>query len=91
MSTGFFSIGEDGKLKDVSEVAFEKEDTLQELVAKFPRLLSGDEGSSAEPSQWLFVAREMGIPSEENQPNRWSVDHLFLDGVANALEFFGGH
>jgi len=88
VSTGFFSIGEDGKLKDVSEVAFEKEDTLQELVAKFPRLLSGDEGSSAEPSQWLFVAREMGIPSEENQPNRWSVDHLFLDrsGVPTLVE-----
>ena len=41
MSTGFFSIGEDGRLKDVSDVGFEKEDTLQELVAKYPRLLSG--------------------------------------------------
>ena len=67
MSTGFFSIGDDGSLIDVSEVAFPKEDMLQELVARYPRLLNGDEGLTGEPSPWLFVAREMGIPSEENQ------------------------
>ena len=33
MSTGLFSIGDDGSLIDVSEVAFPKEDMLQELVA----------------------------------------------------------
>ena len=88
MSTGFFSIGNDGSLIDVSEVAFPREDMLQELVAKYPRLLNGDEGLPGEPSQWLFVAREMGIPSEENQSDRWSVDHLFLDksGVPTLVE-----
>lgn len=88
MSSGFFSISDDGRLIDVSQVAFPSEDTLQELVAKYPRLLSGDEGSSSGLNDWLFVAREMGIPSEENQGDRWSVDHLFLDreGVPTLVE-----
>jgi len=88
MSTGFFSIDDDGRLVDVSEVAFPSEDTLQELVARYPRLLSGDEGSSDGLTEWLFVAREMGIPSEENQGDRWAVDHLFLDreGVPTLVE-----
>ena len=88
MSNGFFSISDDGRLIDVSEVDFPTEDNLQELVAKYPRLLSGDEGSPDGLSDWLFIAREMGIPSEENQPDRWSVDHLFLDreGVPTLVE-----
>lgn len=88
MSTGFFSIGNDGSLIDVSEVVLPREDMLQELVAKYPRLLNGDEGLPGEPSPWLFVAREMGIPSEENQSDRWSVDHLFIDrsGVPTLVE-----
>lgn len=88
MSSGFFSISDDGRLVDVSEVAFPSEDTLQELVARHPRLLSGDEGPSGGLTNWLLVAREMGIPSEENQADRWSVDHLFLDreGVPTLVE-----
>jgi len=88
MSNGFFSISDDGRLIDVSEVDFPTEDNLQELVAKYPRLLSGDEGSPDGLSDWLFIVREMGIPSEENQPDRWSVDHLFLDreGVPTLVE-----
>ena len=87
MSTGFYSI-DDGKLVDVSQVAFPSEDTLPELVAKYPRLLSGDEGSSDGVTEWLFVAREIGIPSEEGQADRWAVDHLFLDreGVPTLVE-----
>ena len=73
---------------DVSQVDFPSEASLQELVAKYPRLLSGDEGSPDGLTDWLFVAREMGIPSEENQGDRWSVNHLFLDreGVPTLVE-----
>jgi len=63
MSTGFFSFDDKNKLIDVSQMAFESEDALQKLVAEYPQLLSGDEGSAAGISEWLFVAREMGIPS----------------------------
>ena len=64
---------------DVSQVDFPSEASLQEFVAKYPRLLSGDEGSPDGLTDWLFVAREMGIPSEENQGDGRSVNHLFLD------------
>ena len=88
MNSGFFSIDTDGNLNDVSEVAFSTEDALQELVAKYPRLLSGDEGSANDMTEWLFIAREVGIPSQEGQADRWSVDHLFLDreGVPTLVE-----
>ena len=88
MSTGFFSFDDKNKLIDVSQMAFESEDALQKLVAKYPQLLSGDEGSAAGISEWLFVAREMGIPSEEGAGDRWAVDHLFLDreGVPTLVE-----
>lgn len=87
MSTGFFSFDKD-KLIDVSQMAFDSEDTLQKLVAQYPQLLSGDEGSAAGIPEWLFVAREMGIPSEEGAGDRWAVDHLFLDqeGVPTLVE-----
>ena len=88
MNSGFFSIDNDGNLNDVSEVAFSTEDALQELVAKYPRLLSGDEGSANDMTEWLFIAREVGIPSQEGQADRWAVDHLFLDreGVPTLVE-----
>ena len=88
MNSGFFSIGNDGNLNDVSEVAFPTEDALQELVAKYPRLLSGDEGTPNDMTEWLFIAREVGIPSQEGEADRWSVDHLFLDreGVPTLVE-----
>ena len=88
MSTGFFSFDDKNKLIDVSQMAFESEDALQTLVAEYPQLLSGDEGSAAGISEWLFVAREMGIPSEEGAGDRWAVDHLFLDreGVPTLVE-----
>ncbi len=47
MSTGFFSFDDKNKLIDVSQMAFESEDALQTLVAEYPQLLSGDEGSAA--------------------------------------------
>ena len=88
MSNGFFSISNDGRLVDVSEQAFATEDSLQGLIAMYPRLLSGDDESVDGTDEWLFVAREIGIPSEANQPDRWSLDHLFLDreGVPTLVE-----
>ena len=88
MTKGFFSIDNNGGLNDIEERVFPSEDYLQELVASYPRLLNGDEDSAIEADEWLFVAREMGIPSEDGQGDRWSVDHLFLDqsGVPTLVE-----
>ena len=71
MSTGFFSFDDKNKLIDVSQMAFAPE---------YPQLSGGDEGSAAGISEWLFVAREMGIPSGEDAGDRWVVDHCLLTG-----------
>src|SRR5262249_38311738 len=52
---------------------------LQELLAKYPNLLAGDQMDGAAPRRWLLISREMGVPSEEEGGDRWSLDHLFLD------------
>jgi hypothetical protein len=52
---------------------------LQELLAKYPNLLAGDQIDSDEPRRWLLVSRKVPLASEEDGVGRWSVDHLFLD------------
>ncbi len=78
----FLRRGDD--LIQMSEQGFAKERDLQRLLASHPDLLSGD----GEPHRWLLVSRELGIASEEDGSNRWSVDHLFLDeeGVPTLVE-----
>jgi len=79
MSTGVFLIQSGGELVEMKEQAYDSEDVLQELLAKYPNLLVGDQMDVATPRRWLLVSREMGVPSEEDGSDRWSVDHLFLD------------
>jgi hypothetical protein len=44
--------------------------------------------TSAEPRRWTLVAREAGLPSEEDGADHWWVDHLFLnqEGVPTLIE-----
>ena len=55
------------------------EDLLQGLLARYPRLLTGDDPAYAGGGAWLLVEREVGVPDNEEAPDRWSVDHLFID------------
>lgn len=79
MAGGIFLIQDDGSLVEMNEQPYDTESLLQGLLAKYPNLLAGDQIDSDEPRRWLLVKREMGVPSEEQGGNRWSVDHLFLD------------
>jgi len=74
-----FLIQEDGQLVEMSEQPYPSEDMLQELLAKYHNLLPGDQINDSNPRRWLLISREASLPSEENGPGRWSVDHLFLD------------
>jgi hypothetical protein len=75
-------------LVELPERPYDSEARLQELLARYPSLLAGDQMESAEPRKWILVAREMGLPSEQDGSDRWSVDHLFLDqdGVPTIVE-----
>lgn len=77
--TGIFLIQNDGSLVEMNEASYDSEDLLQELLARYPSLLAGDQIESSNPRRWLLVRREMPIPSEESGSDRWSLDHLFLD------------
>lgn len=70
---------DDGRLVEMTEQEYFTEDLLQQLLAKHPNLLAGDQMSSGEPRRWLLISREMGVPAEEDGGDQWSVDHLFLD------------
>ncbi len=79
MASGVFLIQSDGRLVEMSEEPYGSEADFQELLARYPNLLAGDQINSTEPRKWLLISREASLPSEENGSDRWSVDHLFLD------------
>ncbi len=79
MEKAIYLIQDDGELVEMTEQAYDSEDLLQELLAKYPSVLAGDQLGVAEPRRWLLIAREFPLPSEEGGSGRWSVDHLFLD------------
>ena len=79
MSGGIYLIQDDGQLVEMTEQAYDSEDLLQELLAKYPNLLAGGQIDSSVPRRWLLISREASLPSEQGGAGRWSVDHLFLD------------
>jgi hypothetical protein len=78
----------DGSLVRLEASDYESEDLLQRLLADFPDLLAGGQIDSASPRRWMLIAREVGVPGDETGPNRWSLDHLFVDqdGVPTLVE-----
>ena len=79
MKAGIFLIQDNGQLIEMNEQKYDSEDLLQELLAKYPNLLAGDQIDTKSPRRWLLITREASIPSEDSGGGRWSVDHLFLD------------
>jgi hypothetical protein len=68
------------------EQRYEAESVLQALIAEHPEILGEDEEGA--PSEWLLVKQEAGIADVAEGPERWSLDHLFLDraGVPTLVE-----
>ena len=78
----FISEGQD-ELKPMVETAYATEDVLQGLLARYPDLLPGDQIAPEAPRRWMLVKREMGVPSDEGEGGRMSLDHLFLTKTAS--------
>jgi hypothetical protein len=79
MAGGIYVLQESGELVEMREHRYDSEDLLQALLARYPSLLAGDQMDPTSPRRWVLVRREAELPSEEGGPDRWSVDHLFLD------------
>ena len=69
----------------MTEMPFEAEDILQELIERHPEMLVGDDDSH-EPL--ILVSREAGVRVREDGGARWSLDHLYLDakGIPTLVE-----
>lgn len=72
----------------MTEQPYEAEAVLQALLAEHPEVLAGETDRRSERAGWVLVRREAGIADAEATPNRWSLDHLFLDagGVPTLVE-----
>ncbi|SRR6266498_2811022 len=79
MNAGIFLIQGNDELVEMNEHAYDSEDLLQTLLAKYPSLLAGSQIDAGTPRKWLLIDREFGVPSEEGGSDQWSLDHLFLD------------
>ena len=79
MAEQIYHLNKQGQLKPMNEERYSQEDDLQELVADYPELLSGEQINPDNPRRWILVRREQGIADREGGGSRWSVDHLFID------------
>lgn len=88
MNGQIFVLGDDAKLLEMRESPYDSEALLQELLARYPNLLAGEQMDLAEPRRWVLISREFGVPGEGGGAKRWSLDHLFIDqdGVPTLVE-----
>ncbi|MCU0650506.1 MAG: hypothetical protein MUF00_21140 [Gemmatimonadaceae bacterium] len=78
MPSSIFHVDPNDRLTALQETLFESEALLQQLLARFPQILSGEADDGPSPT-WLLVTREMPVPDDATSGGRWSLDHLFLD------------
>lgn len=71
MGGGIYLVRDDGELVEMNERGYDTEDLLQEVLAKYPNHLAGDQIDDAAPRRWLLVSREMSLASEEDGARRW--------------------
>jgi hypothetical protein len=88
MAEGLFLIDKDNAPRRMEPRAFETENEFQELLAKFPALLTDADFGEGSPRKWLLITREAMVPDKSDGSGRWSLDHLFLDqdGVPTLVE-----
>lgn len=76
MSLPVFYVGAEGDLVRMNLSAPPSEATMQELIARYPELISNH------LSRLLLIRREYGVPDDHSTGGRWSIDHLFVTADA---------
>jgi len=79
MTGRIYLLNGNSELMAMEEAPYDSEKLLQEMLARHPDLLAGEQINSDEPRRWLLVTREMAVQGDEDDSPRWSLDHLFLD------------
>ena len=67
-----YMVGADGSLNRMSPSAPVNEDQMQELVSRYPELITDGDGDL------LLIRREQNIADGADSGGRWSLDHLFV-------------
>ena len=85
---GVFVLSDSQGLVGLTPSEFVNEDDFQQLLEKYPALLSGNQADVDKTRRWLLIKREKSIPAEDGGSGRWSVDHLFVDqdGIPTLVE-----
>jgi hypothetical protein len=60
-----FLVRGDDELVPMVETAYDSEDVLQALIARFPDLLVGDQLPGDVPRRWLLIGREAALPGSQ--------------------------
>ena len=71
--------GADSTLHPFEEEPFDEEDALQELIARNPELLAGEQMNPGDPPRFVLISREAGIADQVDGTARWSLDHALID------------
>ena len=66
MTGTIYLVGQGDNLQELTETPYDSEAVLQELLAKYPKLLAGEQIDSDSPRRWLLISREVGLPGEED-------------------------
>jgi hypothetical protein len=77
-----YLISQEGHLERIPQSGYPSEEVLQDLIARHPDLLSGDQIDPDNPPRWLLITREAGVPDDAMVGDRWSADHLLIDQFA---------
>lgn len=83
-----FLVQDGDELMEMEESPYVSEEILQDIIAKYPNLLSGDGMDIDEPKKWLLVKKEQILPHDSTGQQFFYIDHLFLDqdGVPTIVE-----
>lgn len=79
MTSSIYVLDKSNNLIEMRQQYFETEDIFQQLIEQYPNILAGDQINSNDPRRWIFISREMGVPSETGGGTQWFLDHLFID------------
>ena len=88
VSGKIFLLQDENELVEMEEKEYVSEDILQDLIAKYPNLLAGDEMDVDVPRKWLLVQREQILCHDNVGIDLFHLDHLFLDqeGIPTIVE-----
>ncbi len=68
-SGSIFLVGDGCQLTELRQEAYDAGELLQDLLVRYPALLSGDQIRPDQPLRWLLESREQGVPGEEEPGN----------------------